>query len=121
MNWYAAHTVLFLEYTDGGPQDEYVMWENVYLVAADTDEQAQIRATEYARNDEDSDGSHGTVVEGRPARWVFAGIRKLIACVDSDSRPDDGTEVTYSTFSVQTQDELDAFVSGKPVQVSYLE
>lgn len=57
--------------------------------------------------------------EGHPARWVFAGIRKVITC-DRET-PEDGAEVTWSQFKLRGEEELRKLVAGEPVSLVYEE
>lgn len=121
MEWYAAHAIMYLEYTDGLPQEEYTVWENIFLVEAEDETKALKKSAILAASDEDIKGEHGTVEQGRPGRWLFAGIRKLVRCVDSPTRPDDGSEVTYSTYLVDSADEARALAAGEALTLKYLE
>src|SRR5947209_19160662 len=74
MKWYAAHIVLYVHIPEG--QERFPVWENVVLIRAATEQQAFAKAETLGQSEQgDDDGSFrwGT----RPARWVFAGVRKL--------------------------------------------
>ncbi len=119
MTWYAAHVIMYTEFKDGN-QDKYPIWENVHLVQAFSEEEAFRRACDIGRASEgDSSGTY--FYEDRPAKWVFAGVRKLIQCKDKDSQPTDGTEVSYSVLEVPTRADLDKLASGETTQVLYVE
>jgi hypothetical protein len=119
MPWYAAHILLYARFKDGS-QEKYPIWENIVLIEADADDAALAKAAQRGRDAEGD--SHGTFTwEGRPATWVFAGIRKLIACADADSRPGDGTEVSYSQMQVATEEALAKLAQGDPVPILYEE
>jgi hypothetical protein len=68
-------------------------------------------------------------INGRPARLVFGGVRKLISCAAAPESPgpstaetiEDGVEATYSFLVVSSRRELDALIKGEPVQVLYEE
>jgi hypothetical protein len=119
MAWYAAHAIMSVKFTDGN-QDKYPIWENIILIKADSDAEALEKAKKRAKQDESSSIPDFTW-KGRSASWVFAGIRKLIACVDSESRPKDGTEITYSEMELDTAEDLFKLVNGQPVTISYQE
>ena len=118
MTWYAAHLVLYVKYKEHA-QDRFPFWENIVLVAADTEDEAFAKAEERGRADEgDSQGSFHW--DGKPATWVFAGIRQLILCQDEKERPGDGTEVTYNELEAGSLEELNRFVEGETAAVRYL-
>jgi uncharacterized protein DUF4288 len=119
MSWYAAHLVLYVKYKEQ-PQAHFPLWENVVLVEAETEDEALAKAEQRGRADEgDCDGSFRW--DGKPATWIFAGVRQLIRCEDESERPGDGTEVTYSEMAVDSLEELQHFVDGKTATVRYLE
>lgn len=126
MPWYAAHVVLYHEYREG-PQEEFPVMENVYLIHAATDDDASARAEHRGRSDCVDDES--LTINGRPARLVFGGVRKLISCATAPEKPgpstvetlEDGVEATYSFMVVSSRQELDALINGEPVPVLYEE
>ena len=136
MSWYAAHIISYVKFKDG-IQDRFPLWENVVLIEAESEERALEEAAKIGQSDyddtDDPDDNGDFTWNERPAYWVFAGIRKLIICNpvasvsvdmnitrdDPDYRPGHGTEVTYSTLEVGTQEELDRLVNGEPVTVLY--
>jgi hypothetical protein len=119
MKWYAASIIVFVRYKDG-IQNAYPIMENVVLIQAETDDEAykkaSIRALAY---EGDSDGTF--CWDDRPASAVFGGIRKVVECVDSDSRPGDGTEVSYSMMEVVGENNLNKLIDGESVAVIYEE
>src|SRR5947209_17169270 len=115
MSWYAAHVVLYVKYKKG-PQSKFPVWENVFLIEAATDEEAFAKAEARAREDEgDCDGSFRW--GGRPATWVFAGIRKLVSCDDPDERPGHGSEVTYTEMQLDSEEAVRKMAAGEAVTV----
>ena len=113
MRWYAVHTVMRVQFKDAVPGDIPV-WENVILVHAESGNNAAIAARSIAKGEEgDSRGSF--TWDGRPARWVFAGIRKVITC----DAPSNGVEVTWSQFRLKSEEDLEALVDGKEVVLTY--
>lgn len=126
MAWYCAHAIFYFELKDE-PQDSYVMWENVYLVEASTDDEARTKAEEYAKTEE-ADSSDTLTLNDKPCRYKFAGIRKLITVSyieKAPDKPDDvpvsGAEVTYSEFEVDTLEEVLKLARGEFVEVLYRE
>ncbi len=126
MAWYAARLILYTRFEDG-VQDCYPVWENVVMIeAASSDEAFEKADRKGAAEAEDSVGSQYTY-DGRPATWVFAGIRKLNECIeyfDPEERAaggceENGTEVTYSSFLVDNEDSLRRLVADKSVTLIY--
>jgi hypothetical protein len=121
--WFAAHVVLYFKFKDGN-QDRFPAWENVYLVEATAADEAFEKASALGRAQE-GDDSGSLLWGGRPATRVFGGIRKLIdvqgAAGDSEDRPADGAEVTYSLLVVKDAKAFARLVEGKPVTVRYKE
>jgi hypothetical protein len=121
MPWYAAHAVVYFEYTDGGPQGGFQVHENVYLVQAATADEGFAKARAYAKEDE-GDCSGSLRVGGRPATNVFGGIRKLITV--SHARGADelgsGDEVTYSELVVPDREALQRLINDEDVDVEYI-
>lgn len=130
MAWYSAHIVTYVKFTSG-VQDKFPVWENVVLIDAQSVDDAYEQAERLGKEDYDGtiEGSGGLLWEGRPAVWVFAGIRKLIECQDTATTmisrsnggitPISGTEVTYSEMEVESEDALLKLVNGEPVIVHY--
>jgi hypothetical protein len=119
MGWYAASIVMCTRFKDGR-QDKFPVWENVILIQADSDDEALEKANKRGMDDEgDSSGTY--YYEDRPATLVFSGIRKIIKTQDSETRPGDGTEITYSQMEVDSEGALSRLVKGEPVTLSYLE
>ncbi len=117
MNWYAAHAVMYIKFKDR-QQEKYPLWENILLIAAESDEEAQAKAV--ARAKEDEGDSEGTFTwEGLPATWCFGGIRKLVTCESEDGRPTEGTEITYLEMEANNQADFERFMAGEPVTMKY--
>jgi hypothetical protein len=111
MPWIAAHAVLYVRYKDG-PQTDYPVCENIYLIESSGPHDALELATHRARQEEGD--SNGTFTwNDRPAEWVFAGIRKLIAVTGVQS----GDEITYSEMVLKSLDDVRRFGNGQAVDV----
>jgi Domain of unknown function (DUF4288) len=121
MPWFAAHVVMHHQLTDG-PQDRYTGYENVVLIEADTPEHAIERGAALGREDE-TDCSGTLTVDGRPARLVFDGVRKVVevlhapGCQQVAARD----EITYSEFEVADADQLRRFAAGDAVPLVSIE
>jgi hypothetical protein len=117
--WYTAHLILYVKRKDR-PQRRYPIWENIVLIKARTEEEAFAKAEQRGKEDEgDDDGSFRW--GGEPARWVFAGVRKLTLCEDPEKRPGDGTEVSYTELEVDSEQAVWKLVRGQAVAVKYRE
>jgi hypothetical protein len=116
--WYCAHAIHFFEYEDGN-QSDYHVWEHLYLIEAATPSDAHLAGISRARQDETAEGHS---INERPARLKFAGIRKVVECLDLDStldRPTHGTELSYSGFVVSELGEFNHLLKGAPARVVY--
>ena len=123
MTWYAAHIILYTKFLDG-VQDTYHVWENVILINAETLDKAFAIA--------DAKGEAEAKVEehthdGRPAAWVYAGVRKMNECIEHfdpeecvpGGMEEHGTEVTYSSFILPDEDALQRLIANRDVSVLY--
>jgi hypothetical protein len=119
MAWFAAHSIMSVEFIDGN-QNKYPIWENIILIEATTDEEALEKAKIRSREDE-SELDDNFTWEDRPALLVFSGIRKLISFSNSEEQPSHGVEISYSQMEVTTKDELFRLVKGESVIVTYEE
>ena|SRR5712691_3321562 len=109
MTWYAAHAVLSVVFKDGN-QDHIPLWENVYLIQADSSD-AAFDAAEACVRQFESVVDESFTFEGRPARWRFRGIRKMIACdVDERGNLFSGSEATFLQMELKSEEELRAFL-----------
>jgi len=113
-SWYAAHLVMYVKFREGG-QARFPVWENVVLLSAGDEAEAFEKAERRGREDAEDDGSFRW--GGKPARWVFAGVRKLTACDEPARRPGDGTEITYTEMVLDSEQSVERLVKGEPVSV----
>jgi len=66
-------------------------------------------------------------LDGKPAKMVYEGIRKLINIsnpvdIDPDKdRPMTGTELTYSHYLVNNEKQIQQLVDGECVILNYIE
>ncbi len=126
MGWYAASVVMYFQLKDE-PQNEFYLWENVYLIEAPNGAEARRKAEYFGKLEEGDDD--GTLKwNGKPVKHVYGGIRKLLTCAPpvtsrsaDNSKVEDGMEATFSAFTVANREGLDAFIRGEPVQVIYEE
>lgn len=122
MGWYAAHIVVYFRCKDG-IQPSFDLWENIVLIEADSFEQAFEKARRIGK-EEEANPDETLTYFGKPAEVVFAGVRKIIHCIyqDMDSPasvpPGDGSEITFSTFSVQSEADIRKLVTDEAVDVT---
>ena len=117
--WYAAHIIMLVQFKDL-VQDTFPLWENIVLIEAESSEEADDKARRLGK-DAEGDSAGTFCWDDRPATWVFAGIRKLIECQDSEIAPRDGVEISYSQLVVQDKASVNKLVQGVPVTVLYEE
>jgi hypothetical protein len=119
MKWYAAHLVIYVKFKKHR-QNRYPLWENIVLIKANSEDEAMAKAKRRGHSEEGD--CNGTFTwGGKPARWVFAGVRQLIVCVDPENRPNDGTEITHLELEVASKNQLDRLLEGGPASVKFLE
>ena len=110
-------------------QEDFPVWENIVLVDSGSPEEA----VEAARNfgiDEEGTAENSMKWNGKRARWAFAGIRKLVSCVDlvnhanldgKETKVGHGTEITYFQFTMKSLSDVDDFLTGKEVDLKLSE
>lgn len=117
--WYAASVILYLKYQDN-VQDSYPVLNKIILIEAETIDQAWEKAEKMALKYEGDD--NGTLIcDGRRATRIFAGLREMISCDDTEERPTDGTELTFFKVYVDLKEELERLANNEPVHISYNE
>lgn len=124
MSWYTASIIISCRLKEG-VQETYPVYENFTLFEAESRkkavEKAQIYANEYIKIDDD------LRLNGKPAYWKYEGLRKLIEIRDhlSDKldveKPENGVELSYSYFEVNTKEELIDLAKGKAVLLRYVD
>lgn len=123
MAYYAAHIVVYFRCKDG-QQPSFDIWENIVLIEADSFEQAAQKARRIGKQQESNPDPTLTFF-GKPAEIVFAGVRTITHCIYQDMnsqasvRPGDGDEITFSTFSVASEDDIRKLVADEAVDVTY--
>jgi hypothetical protein len=119
MNWFAAHIILVVKFKDHS-QTRFPVWENIVLIRADSEEEAIAKAEARGRDDEgDDDGTFRW--GGKPAVWVFVGVRKVTLCEDAGKRPGDGTELSYLEFEAPSMAAVEKLIDGTPVRLTLKE
>ena len=117
MSWYTGNAIFYFR-LKSGIQTEFPVWENIYLVQADSFEQARrkiaTRASEAA-----GDSAASLIYENQPAELVFMGIRKITSCENETCRPEDGNEVSYNEFVLGDLDSVRRLSEGFPTDLTY--
>ena len=115
--WYVAHVILAFEFKQG-PQADFSVWENIYLISATSFEEAFAKATKLGQSAEGDD--HGTLHwNDRPATLKFHGVRRIMKPDNFGEDPVDGTELTFTEYTVKSRGELQKLVSGGSTRVVY--
>ncbi len=115
--WFAAHLVLYVQLKDQ-PQGRCTAWENIVLIKAQSEEEAFEKAERRGKEEAgDDDGTFRW--NGKPARWIFAGVRELTSCEDPERRPDDGTEISYTEMQLESEQSVYKLVQGDPVKLQF--
>jgi hypothetical protein len=121
VKWFVAHIVMVVRFADG-IQTSYPVWENVVLYMAESHEEVWDKAAATGRQGE-GDDSGSMIWDDRPARFEFAGVRKVnevIRVGDSEGADiTDGDEVTYSQFVLPDAAALENLVAGDVVCAVY--
>ena len=119
--WYCAHLIMAVR-LKSGVQKELPVWENVFLLEAESAEIVKERASQIGRREEALSASSEMQCDGEPVQQVFVGVRKIIqvsTSIDEQGKFLDGAEVTYSQYIVQSEDDLMKLAKGDPVSVVY--
>ena len=116
MDWYAAHLIQYFKYREGR-QRSFQVWENIVLVRAASADEAFDKAEQIGREDE-ADDDETLRMGNHPAKMVFAGVRKVVLCVDPEKRPGDGTEVSYNEMVLRSEEAIRKLAAGEPVPVT---
>ncbi len=114
-NWYVASAILYLKYKEGS-QDDFEVLKKNFLIEAQSQDEAWVKAEKRALECEGDDNGILTY-NGRPARRVYVGLREVLFCDDEEQRPTDSTELTFSEFTVESEKELEKLSNGETVTV----
>lgn len=120
--WYCAHALHYFEYKDG-KQDEYFVWEHMYLIQARTPEEALSKGEVRGKKDEVYSDDEDLRLNERKVRLRFITVRKVVECQDLDEdseTPIDGTELSYSEYSVSSKKDFEKLIHGKTANVDYI-
>lgn len=123
MPWFAAHVVMYFKRT-AAPQARYTVWENVHVIEAADMASARAHAEALGRREAgDGDGTLREVDdEGEhPVALLFAGVRKVVTVAheSEDGRLGSGDEVTYSEFTLASEEAVRRLAAGAPMPLVY--
>lgn len=116
--WFAAHIVMSLQLTSE-EQHLFPVWENIVLIEAETRDEAGHKAKQIGETEQLVDD--GSTLDGKPARWIYVGVRKIISCEDENRPPSHATEISYSEYLLDSLDEVNRLARGEPVELTYNE
>lgn len=120
--WYSAHAIFYFKCET---QDSFLTHENIYLIQSNDEQDALAQATFIAQSNEEMNEDGHLQLNGKPAQYLFAGIRKVVAVeLTPDTAKDrivSGLEVTYSELEVDTLEDINRLVNGDFVKVLYRE
>ncbi|WP_232309523.1 DUF4288 domain-containing protein [Luteibacter yeojuensis] len=115
-----AHLIFYYQCED---QESILVHENVHLINAENGDEALLKAEEIGRKREDLNEDGTLTVDDKPAKYLFAGVRRIITVLQTPETgfgdPSSGMEVTYSTFEVDDEDALRKLANGDGVDVFY--
>jgi hypothetical protein len=95
-------------------QKRFPVYENIFLVAAASPDEAFAKAEKLGRAEEGDDvGS--LRVAGRLSIRRCAGVRKIVECLLPDERPRDETELTYNELEFASLRDVERFARGYAV------
>lgn len=117
--WFAAHIIMSLRVRDG-EQDLFPVWENIVLFDTESRPAAERLAQTHGQ-EEEAVSDLSFTWNGRPARWVFAGVRKIISCENEHLPPSNGTEVSYSEFVLRSIEDVERLSKGETIELAYEE
>lgn len=124
MTWYTASIIMSIR-TIEPTQTEIPVYENFVLIEGKTPEEALRKAVEIGENEEKYNDD--MTINDKPAKMVYEGIRKLINVSNPDQldldndRPISGTELTYSQYVLENEEQLDDLINGRELLVKYIE
>lgn len=116
MRWYTAHVITYIRYK-AQRQETFPVYENLVLIAATSTQEAVQKAADKARLEYVGDSEGTLTSDGEPAEMVFAGVRKVVLVDDSDERPGDGTELSYTEMQVSSIEDIERLAAGQTLPV----
>lgn len=126
LQWFCVHTLIYTELKKGR-QQTYLVLEDLHLILALNAEEAERQAEARARFSAECNDTY--TLGDRPARDVYLGIRKTVACTadapggrwTGRTAPAEDIEASYSFITVRGKKRLERLARGEPVEIWYNE
>ena len=120
MSWFAVHQIEYFKYLEG-EQDVFPVYENVFLFEAETPNDAIKKAKRFF--DEIDFDDKSLTLNGKPAKSIFAGIRKVVEVTHWKEEGVLGSkdELTYNVFNVFDEKDIGKILNDEYVSVEYIE
>lgn len=112
--FYVAHLIQRVHFLQADYCTEIPLWENLVLVEAESVDMAYELAERMGKESEDLEGF---TCNGQPAELRFVGVRKLISIVEDTVTS--GVELSYLQMEVSSEEDLNALMSRRPVNVAF--
>ena len=122
MKWYAAHIINAMRRRDG--VGAITVFENVYLIKAKSDGEAQEKAKQIANSEIVADSS--LEINGMPADQIRCVVRKVVSISNPDppqyeKRPYHGSEITYLEYEIDNVKTIDHLIANEMVDIRFVE
>jgi len=115
--WYAAHLINYFDFLDE-PKCNFLAWEDIVLVEANSDDEAEKKAWELGEDRIVNDDN--TRIDGRMVVQKFLGVRKIIECSPSFDL-ETGTEISFSQFRIRDIESAKKLAEGQEVDLKYVD
>jgi hypothetical protein len=92
VKWYLSYEILYFESDDPLKQQDYLVWENLVLIKADSPEEAYDKAVRHGLSSEEE-----VTINGQPGRCKFKGLKDLIKIYEEI---EDGAEIEWREYEV---------------------
>lgn len=125
MTWYTASVITTIRFVNDVGQETFPVFEDFYLLQADSRLSALRKANEIGLSLEQLDDN--LELNGKPAKRKFLGIRKVRSIVNppdiqlDTSPPVDGTELSHSYFEIHNSADLMKLAMGQRVTLEYVD
>ncbi len=124
MTWYVASIIMSIK-TLEQPQSQIPVYENFVLIEAETSTEALEKAEVIGRNE--AFYNNDMTLDNKAAKMVYEGLRKLINISNPEpfdldhDRPVSGTELTYSQYILENNEQMKDLVDGGELTLRYIE
>ncbi|WP_020412077.1 DUF4288 domain-containing protein [Microbulbifer variabilis] len=105
VDWYLVSAILSFEKNTEESHDYRSVWENTYLVRANSPQVAFDKGLMFAKNDEEK-----IEYKGKPGTWKLKGIREVLPIYES---LEDGSEIMWTDRGKMNFSEIDSKVISK--------